>query len=80
VAVKRRLGKLEAPADLLVQLKRAGVELLPINTRHAGLVGTLPMHHRGPLRPPVGRSGQRRNFSLVSGDGAMRRYGIEVIW
>ena len=31
VAIKRRLGKLDAPADFLAQLERAAVELVPIN-------------------------------------------------
>ena len=30
VAIKRRLGKLDAPADLLSRLEEAGVSLLPI--------------------------------------------------
>lgn len=42
VAIKRRLGKLDAPADLLDQLDRAAVDLLPITPRHADRVGTLP--------------------------------------
>ncbi len=34
VAIKRRLGKLDAPDDLLSRLEEAGVELLPITARH----------------------------------------------
>jgi PIN domain nuclease of toxin-antitoxin system len=30
IAIKRRLGKLDAPADLLVRLEGADVDLLPI--------------------------------------------------
>jgi hypothetical protein len=46
VAIKRGLGKLEAPHDLPSQLEGAGVELLPISARHADLAGSLPPHHR----------------------------------
>lgn len=49
VAIKRRLGKLDAPDDLLEQLERERVNLLPITARHADRVGTLPMHHRDPF-------------------------------
>lgn len=42
VAIKRRLGELDAPADLLDRLGQARVDLLPINARHADRVGTLP--------------------------------------
>jgi hypothetical protein len=36
------------PGDLLPQLERADVELLPITARHADLVASLPLHHRDP--------------------------------
>jgi PIN domain nuclease of toxin-antitoxin system len=52
VAIKRRLGKLDAPADLLVQLEKADMNLLPITARHADRVGILPMHHQDPFRSP----------------------------
>lgn len=45
VAIKRRLGKLDAPPDLLAQLERAGVDLLPVTARHGDRAGALPMHH-----------------------------------
>jgi PIN domain nuclease of toxin-antitoxin system/antitoxin (DNA-binding transcriptional repressor) of toxin-antitoxin stability system len=48
-AIKRGLGKLEAPTDMLAQLEGAGVELLPITPRHADLVAALPLHHRDPF-------------------------------
>lgn len=35
VAIKRQLGELSAPPDLLQQLERAGVDLLPVTARHA---------------------------------------------
>jgi PIN domain nuclease of toxin-antitoxin system len=48
-AIKSRLGKLNAPADLLVRLEQAGVDLLPITVHHTDRVGTSPMH-RQPTR------------------------------
>ena len=49
VAIKRRLGKLDAPPDLLAQLERAGVDLLPITALHGDRAGALPMRHRDPF-------------------------------
>lgn len=80
VAIKRRLGKLDAPADLLQQLERAGVDLLPITARHADRVGTLPMHHRDPFDRLLIAQAEIDGLALVSGDDAMRHYGVEVIW
>lgn len=80
VAIKRRLGKLEAPPDLLAQLERAAVELLPISARHADLVGTLPMHHRDPFDRLLIAQASVEGIALASGDAEVRRYGIEIVW
>ena len=80
VAIKRRLGKLEAPADLLRQLERANVELLPITARHADRVGTLPMHHRDPFDRLLIAQAEVEGFPLVTADGEMDDYEVEVIW
>jgi PIN domain nuclease of toxin-antitoxin system len=80
VAIKRRLGKLEAPDDLLEQIERAGVELLPITARHADRVGTLPMHHRDPFDRLLIAQAETEGFGLASADAAFRRYGLEVVW
>jgi PIN domain nuclease of toxin-antitoxin system len=80
VAIKRRLGKLDAPAGLLEQLERAGVDMLPITARHADRVGTLPMHHRDPFDRLLIAQAEVENIALVTGDEAMNDYEAEVIW
>jgi PIN domain nuclease of toxin-antitoxin system len=80
VAIKRRLGKLDAPADLLSRLEQADVGLLPITARHADQVGTLPMHHQDPFDRLLIVQAMIDGLKLVSADGAMRRYEVEVIW
>jgi PIN domain nuclease of toxin-antitoxin system len=80
IAIKRRLGKLDAPADLLVRLEQAGVNLLPITPRHADRVGTLPMHHQDPFDRLLVAQADTDRLTLVSADSAMRRYEIDVLW
>jgi len=80
VAIKRRLGKLDAPDDLLERLERAGVDLLPITARHADRVGTLPLHHRDPFDRLLVAQAETDGLALVSADGDLRRYGIDVVW
>lgn len=80
VAIKRRIGKLDAPADLLEQLERAGVDPLPITARHADRVGTLPMHHRDPLDRLLVAQVDLDGLALVSANRQLSDYGIEVIW
>jgi PIN domain nuclease of toxin-antitoxin system len=80
VAIKRHLGKLDAPADLLEQLEQAGVDLLPITPRHANHVGTLPLHHRDPFDRLLIAQADCDGLGLVTADGELRRYGVKVVW
>jgi PIN domain nuclease of toxin-antitoxin system len=79
-AIKRGLGKLDSPDDLLPQLERAGVELLPVTARHADLVASLPLHHRDPFDRLLVAQATLENLPVVSDDVALRRYDIEVVW
>jgi len=80
VAIKRGLGKLNAPGDLLEQLERVGVDLLPITPRHADRVGTLPLHHRDPFDRLLIAQAETENLALVTADADLDRYGIQVVW
>ncbi len=79
-AIKRDLGKLEAPDDLLSQLEGAGVELLPVTPRHADHVASLPLHHRDPFDRLLVAQATLEGLPLVSDDEWVRRYDIEVVW
>lgn len=79
-ASKRGLGKLDAPGDLLSQLERAGVELLPVTPRHADHVASLPSHHRDPFDRLLIAQATIEGLALVSDDEMVRRYDIEVVW
>ena len=80
VAIKRGLGKLDAPGDLLPQLEGAGVELLPVTARHADLVGSLPLHHRDPFDRLLVAQAMLEGLPLVTDDESVRRYDVEVVW
>lgn len=80
VAIKRRLGKLDAPADLLDRLEQAGVDLLPITARHADRVGELPLHHRDPFDRLLIAQAGTEGLVLVSADQDLGRYGVEILW
>lgn len=80
VAIKRGLGRLDAPADLLGQLEKADVNLLPITARHADRVGTLPMHHQDPFDRLLVAQAEIDTLTLVSDDAAMGLYDVEILW
>lgn len=80
VAIKRALGKLDAPGDLLFQLEHSGVDLLPVTPRHADAIGMLPSHHRDPFDRLLIAQAEVEGLTLVSGDADVARYDIEVLW
>lgn len=80
VAIKRGLGKLDAPEDLLAQLERARVALLPITARHADRVSTLPPHHRDPFDRLLVAQATSEQLAIVSADQSLLRYDAEVVW
>ncbi len=80
VAIKRSLGKLEAPADLAATLLGAGAQALPIGVDHAEAIGELPWHHRDPFDRLLVAQAQIERAVLVSDDEALAPYGVPMLW
>jgi PIN domain nuclease of toxin-antitoxin system len=66
--------------ETLEQLERAGVDLLPITARHADRVGTLPMHHRDPFDRLLVAQADVDGLALVTAEGELSDYGVELVW
>jgi PIN domain nuclease of toxin-antitoxin system len=80
IASKRALGKLAVPDEYLAILLSAGVAPLAVSVEHAAAVERLPPHHRDPFDRMLVAQASLEGAALVSGDPAMRRYDIPLIW
>jgi PIN domain nuclease of toxin-antitoxin system len=80
IAIKRAIGKLPAPDDVIDQIEEAGAELLSITARHAHASGALPLHHRDPFDRLLIAQAQLERCAIVSGDGAFPAYDVPVVW
>lgn len=80
VAIKRSLGKLEAPADLGSTLLGAGARGLPVTLDHAAAVEALPWHHRDPFDRMLVAQAEVEGAAIVSRDERLRPYGRTLIW
>lgn len=80
VAIKRSLGKLKAPEDLVPTLLGAGAQALAINLDHAAAVEHLPWHHRDPFDRMLVAQASIEGAAIVSGDDALRPYEVTLIW
>jgi PIN domain nuclease of toxin-antitoxin system len=80
IAIKRALGKLDAPRELAPVLLGAGALPLPISLEHADRAGALPPHHRDPFDRMLLAQAIVEQAVLVSGDEALRPYGVPQVW
>ena len=80
VAIKRSLGRLEAPDDLAATLLGAGAQPLPVTLDHAAAVGELPWHHRDPFDRLLVVQAASERATLVTHDEALRPYGVALVW
>jgi PIN domain nuclease of toxin-antitoxin system len=79
IAVKRALGKLEAPEDIVVALTDSGFRPLPIVVTHAVVAGALPRYHDDPFDRMLVAQAQVEGLILVTSDRHIPRYGVAVL-
>ncbi len=80
VAIKRSLGKLDAPDGFARLLLDAGAGALPVTTEHAEAVESLPWHHRDPFDRILVVQANIEGAAILSADAALRRYDVRVEW
>jgi PIN domain nuclease of toxin-antitoxin system len=80
VAIKRALGKLQAPEGFAETLVNAGARPLPVGLDHAAAVEKLPAHHRDPFDRMLVAQAQLERAVVVSQDGVFAAYGVPVLW
>jgi PIN domain nuclease of toxin-antitoxin system len=79
IAIKRALGKLDAPADLEGALTANRFLPLPITIAHALGVEALPLHHRDPFDRLLIAQARHEGFKFVSRDPHVPLYGVPHI-
>jgi PIN domain nuclease of toxin-antitoxin system len=80
IAIKARLGKLEAPADLPDHLAELGFTFLDVSPTHAWAVRTLPDHHRDPFDRLLVAQAQVQKVAILTVDPVFDAYDVEVVW
>lgn len=80
VAIKRSLGKLQAPADMAATLLSGGVHPLPITIEHAAAVEALPWHHRDPFDRMLVAQAFAEGAAIISQDERLTAYDVRLVW
>jgi PIN domain nuclease of toxin-antitoxin system len=79
IAIKKALGKLDAPDDLEEVMAANRFLPLPITIPHALAVQTLPDHHRDPFDRLLIAQALLEGFRLVTRDREIARYPVPRI-
>ena len=80
IAIKRSIGKLEAPDDIIERVDKAGAQMLSITPQHAHATGDLPLHHRDRFDRLLIAQAQLEGCAIVTGDSAFPAYDVPVVW
>lgn len=79
IAIKRAVGKLQAPENLDAMVEESGFSPLPITFFHAEQAGALPMHHRDPFDRMLIAQAQAEGLVIVTRDPYIPRYGVRTL-
>lgn len=84
IAIKAQLGRLQLPSEpdvyLVRQMSLNAIRPLPITMRHAFFVCGLPDIHKDPFDRMIVAQSILEQMPLLTNDGNIPKYGIEVIW
>lgn len=79
IAIKRAIGKLDAPHDLEAAMAANRFLPLPVTVPHALAVEALPPHHRDPFDRLLIAQARHEGFHFISRDHHVARYGVPHI-
>jgi PIN domain nuclease of toxin-antitoxin system len=79
IAIKSRLGKLEAPTDYLAMLAHYRFLPLDVTSEHALAVRDLPDLHRDPFDRMLVAQAREEGLTIVTHDRAVRQYDVPTL-
>ena len=79
IAIKRAIGRLEAPDDVEEQLSLERFDLLAITHEHAWAAGALPQHHADPFDRMLVAQARVEGLTIVTRDPSFARYAVPTL-
>lgn len=79
IAIKRTLGKLQAPDDLVAALAANRFQPLPITIEHALYAGSLPRHHDDPFDRMLVAQALLEKLTIITRDTSIPAYNPALI-
>lgn len=79
IAIKKSLGKLQAPDDLKIQIEEKKFTPLAISIDHALIVEKLPLHHQDPFDRILISQAVSENLIIITRDRKFEAYEVKTI-
>lgn len=79
IEIKRAVGRLQAPGDMIERVDESGYERLPITFEHAREAGRLPLLHGDPFDRILVAQARAEGMTLASADATLQRYDVAVL-
>lgn len=79
MSIKKSLGKLSTPDNLLVVLKDNNFQLLSITAQHGLAIADLPEHHKDPFDRMLIVQAQIEELTLISEDSKFKQYDVPLL-
>lgn len=79
IAIKQSLDKLRIEGDIVAEVRRRSITVLPVELAHVDAVRTLPFHHRDPFDRMLIAQARVEGLTILSSDRRFAAYGVEVI-
>lgn len=79
ISIKRSLGKLRAPDDLITQLEINAFTPLAISVDHAIAAGSLPRHHDDPFDRMLIAQASVEELTVVTRDERFAAYEVRLL-
>ncbi len=79
IAIKKAVGRLDAPDDLLDALDANAFEALAITAAHAVAAGELPAHHADPFDRMLIAQARMEGLTLITADDTFAQYDVNLL-
>lgn len=78
IEIKRAIGRLRAPDDLIQRVDDSGFDRLPVTFEHALAAGRLPRHHGDPFDRMLIAQAQLDGLTLATADAELSAYEVAI--
>ena len=79
ISIKKAIGKLNSPEDIMEQITKNKFKSLPINFKETLMIETLPPHHQDPFDRILIAQAQLFNLTIITRDRKFNLYDINLL-